>query len=124
MSKIKSILTYTCPRCRQTKMYKAPFMMSKPVDMHESCVLCGQKFEPEPGFYYGAMFISYIMSGFLFVGIALTLVFGFGWSFNSAMGLVVAIAILTFFKLMRISRSLWIHFIVKFDPNIISKAKI
>lgn len=117
MSRIKSILTYTCPNCRKFKMYKVPFMMSKPVEMHDSCEVCGQKFEPEPGFYYGAMFISYIISGFLFVGIALTMVFAFGWTFNAAMGLVLIIAILTFFKLMRISRSLWIHFIVPYNPS-------
>ncbi len=117
MSKIKSIFTYTCPRCRQTKMYKEPFEMSKPVEMNHSCEVCGQRFEPEPGFYYGAMFISYIMSGWIFVGTALILVFVFKWSFEAAMGLVFVFAIITFFKLMRLSRSMWIHFVVKFDPQ-------
>lgn len=117
MSKFKSIFAYTCPKCRQTKMYKEPFNMSKPVEMNKSCEVCGQVFEPEPGFYYGAMFISYILSGWIFILLALLFVFGFKWSLELSMGVVVVFAILTFFKLMRISRSLWIHFIVKFDPE-------
>ena len=117
MNYIKSVLNYNCPRCRKFKMYKEPFLISKPVEMHRNCEVCNQRFEPEPGFYFGAMFISYIISGFLFVGIALTLVFAFNWSFNAAMGLVLFIAIISFFKLMRISRSMWIHFIVNYDPN-------
>lgn len=100
-------------------MYKEPFEIAKPIEMHSKCAICQLRFEPEPGFYFGAMFISYIMSGFLFVGIALTLVFAFGWTFNASMSLVLVIAILTFFKLMRISRSLWIHFMVKYEQNYI-----
>ena len=96
-------------------------MMARPVDMFKSCEACGQRFEPELGFYFGAMFISYIMSGFLFVGIALTLVFAFGWTFNAAMTLVFFIAVITFFFLMRVSRSMWIHFIVKYDPSFIKE---
>ncbi len=85
--------------------------------MNESCEHCGQKFEPEPGFYYGAMFISYILSGWIFVGTALLLVFASGWSIEAAMGIVIVIAVVTFFKLLRLSRSLWIHLIVKYDPD-------
>lgn len=92
--------------------------MSKPVDMNHSCEVCGQVFEPEPGFYYGAMFISYILSGWIFILLALLFVFGFNWSLELAMGVVVAFAVLTFFKLMRVSRSLWIHFMVKYNPEI------
>jgi hypothetical protein len=27
--------------------------------MHENCSICGTKFEKEPGFFFGAMFVSY-----------------------------------------------------------------
>jgi uncharacterized protein (DUF983 family) len=92
--------------------------------MKHSCEVCGQRFEPEPGFYYGAMFISYIFSAWVFVGTALLLVFAAGWSLEAAMGVVLALAIITFFKLMRISRSLWIHLMVKYDPKWKFKSKI
>ena len=124
MGKLKSILNYECPRCRQTKLYVEPFEMSKPVNMKHSCEVCNQRFEPEPGFYYGAMFISYIFSGWLFVGTALILVFAVGWSLEAAMGVVVAIAVITFFKLMRLSRSVWIHMMVKYNSKWSDKVSI
>ena len=36
--------------------------------MHKTCPYCGQKFEVEPGFFIGAMYVSYAMS----VGLLLT----------------------------------------------------
>ncbi|MFT7032909.1 MAG: hypothetical protein ACJA2S_001410 [Cyclobacteriaceae bacterium] len=30
--------------------------------MYKKCTVCNLTFEPEPGFYYGAMFISYAIS--------------------------------------------------------------
>ncbi len=117
----KSVFTYQCPRCRQTSLFKKPFELSKPLAMNDSCEVCGQKFEPEPGFYFGAMFISYILSGWIYVLLALMLVFGFGWTFNSAMVVVLIFAALTFFKLVRFSRSIWIHLMVKYDPQYVKK---
>lgn len=83
--------------------------------MNEKCPVCEQNFEPEPGFYFGAMFLSYIVSGFLFLVPALILVFGFGWSANGAMLFVLVFAAIIYFKLMRTARPLWLHINVKFD---------
>lgn len=117
MEALKSVLEYKCPKCRQSKLFVEPFEMSRPVNMRYSCEICGQKFEPEPGFYFGAMFISYIFSGWIFIGTALFLVFAVGWSLEASMAVVVALAALSFFKLMRLSRSLWIHMMVKYDQK-------
>jgi hypothetical protein len=45
--------------------------------MHQHCPLCGASFEPEPGFYFGAMFVSYAMSVTIFavVGVFLYVFF-------------------------------------------------
>ncbi len=98
-------------------MFKEPFQLSKPLDMHKNCEVCGQDFEPEPGFYFGAMFLSYILSGWFLLVPALVLVFIFDWSVNGTMLMVIAIAALTYLKFLRFSRSLWIHIVVKFDKR-------
>lgn len=116
-SLFNSMVTYHCPKCRQTKMFKAPFKLDSPLAMNKICPHCGQDFEPEPGFYFGGMFLSYIMSGFLFLAIALTMVFGLGYSVNQAMFVVVLVGILLFFKILRFSRSLWIHMMVRYDKQ-------
>lgn len=84
--------------------------------MPDTCTHCSQKYEPEPGFYYGAMFISYIFSGILWLSIVLTLVFAFHWSVEAAMGLVIGLALISHLYFFRLSRSIWIHMIVKYDP--------
>jgi len=114
---INSIFSKKCPRCRQTKLFVEPMMLSKPLEMNDRCSVCGQNFMPEPGFYYGAMFISYILSSFFFLFIAGVTIIYFNFTVEGAFGLIVFIGIFLFLWLMRISRSLWIHFMIKYDKN-------
>jgi hypothetical protein len=45
--------------------------------MHNDCLHCGASFSPEPGFYFGAMFVSYALTVGLFIVVGLTLYFLF-----------------------------------------------
>lgn len=57
-----------CPRCRQGHMFKYPiYRIDKMTQMHKNCPLCNAPFEPEPGFYYGAMYISYAFTVAIFI---------------------------------------------------------
>lgn len=85
--------------------------------MKQSCDVCGQNYEPEPGFYYGAMFISYILTGWLFIIVGLTLAFGLGWTVTQTLVAVAILTILIHNLIYRLSRSLWIHFFVKYNPE-------
>jgi len=114
---LASCWKYTCPRCRKGDMFKAPLDVKKPLDMNPRCSHCNLNFTPEPGFYFGAMFISYIITAFLFLAIALFLVFYFKWSVNAAMAIVIVVGLLIFLKILRISRSIYIHMLVKFDAE-------
>lgn len=117
LSWLGSCWSYKCPRCRQSRMFKEPLDVKKPLDMHVGCSHCGLNFEPEPGFYYGAMFISYIITAFLFLAIALLLVFYFKWSVNAAMIVVIIVGMLIFLKILRLSRSVYIHMLIKYDET-------
>lgn len=114
---LASSWAYKCPRCRSAGMFRIPLDIKKPLDMHANCEHCNLSFEPEPGFYFGAMFISYIITGFLFLAIALLLVFYFKWSVNAAMLVVIIVGLLIFLKILRVSRSLYIHILVRFEPE-------
>lgn len=114
---LSSCWQYKCPRCRQSKMFKQPLEIKEPLAMHKYCEHCKLDFEPEPGFYYGAMFISYILTAFLFLAIALTLVFYFKWSVNASMAIVILVGLLIFLKVLRISRSLYIHMLIRYDET-------
>ena len=72
---------------------------------------------PEPGFYFGAMFISYIFTAFLFLFVALVAMFGFNLSPTEAIGIVAIIAVLFFVYFFRLGRSIWIHINVRYRPE-------
>ena len=113
---IKSIFSYNCPRCREGELFVKPFKFSAPLKMNERCSVCNQKFEPEPGYYFGAMFISYIWTGFLFLGIIGFCMLVLGWGVNASFALLIFIAAVLYFWIARISRSIYIHLDVRYDP--------
>jgi uncharacterized protein (DUF983 family) len=115
MSKLSSIFRMTCPRCRQGEMFHKLEVLH-PLKMHKQCSVCGQRFEPEPGFYYGAMFISYIFIGFFSLGLVGLCVFYFHLSVEYSFLILFAFLAIMFLWNLRFSRSIWIHLVVKYDP--------
>ena len=74
-SKLSTIVTLKCPRCREGNMFKYPFL-TKPhkfSKMHDSCPHCSQNFHPEPGFYIGAMYFSYAFNVAIIITLFITL---------------------------------------------------
>lgn len=114
---LTNALLKKCPRCQEGDLFIKPFEFTKPLNMPEKCPVCHQKFEPEPGFYYGAMFLSYIISAFFFLGIVGVCLIFFKLSLNMSMLVVLLIASLTYFFFLRMSRSLWINILVKYDAD-------
>lgn len=55
-----ALLNLKCPRCHRGHLFKySALSLTKFDDMYEACPECGQHYEPEVGFYWGAMYISY-----------------------------------------------------------------
>ena len=62
-SKLRAILEAKCPRCREGDMFEFPLSnIGKFSRMHIQCPQCDLRFEVEPGFFIGAMYVSYAMS--------------------------------------------------------------
>lgn len=85
--------------------------------MPKTCEVCGQKTEPEPGFYYGAMFMSYIITGFLYLGIVFALIKGLNFTVNQAFAALLLFVALSYVSTARLARSLWIHIMVSYEGN-------
>jgi uncharacterized protein (DUF983 family) len=82
--------------------------------MNTKCEKCGQDFEIEPGFYLGAMWVSYpFVIGFeivfLLIGLYILQLELF-WAFVFSTMLLLAISPL----ILRIGRSLFIHLNVRY----------
>ncbi len=74
-----AMLALRCPRCHQGKLFSyAATNLTKFTDMPAECPVCGQTFEPEPGFYFGAMYISFgfAVGTFAVVGVLLNYLAG------------------------------------------------
>jgi len=90
--------------------------------MNERCPVCGQPTDIEVGFYYGTSFVSYtlcivITIAFLFLW---WLTIGFSFDDNRFfwwIGIDVALLIVLQPWLMRLSRSLWISWFVRYNPD-------
>lgn len=121
-SKAGAILNLSCPHCRQGDLFNTPtFSFKQPFDMKKKCEVCDQNFMLEPGFYYGAMYVSYgFVGGFSLAFIAL-FHWVLGWSINSSFALLLAISALFFVYLFRLSRSFWLGVHVKYESQARSK---
>jgi uncharacterized protein (DUF983 family) len=120
---IKIIWNYKCPRCRVGDIFVKPFNLTDPLNMPEACPECGQKTEPELGFYYGAMFLSYMIGIWFLIIPALILVLYFKWSAGAATAVAVLIEVLIYLRLLRVARSVWLYMNVKYDPELSEKIK-
>jgi uncharacterized protein (DUF983 family) len=113
VSKLQAVFGGLCPRCRQGKIFRNPFYSLTGFDkMHEHCPHCGLRYEIEPGYFIGAMYVSYAVSG----GVALFLTFLLFFVFNDPstwiyltviVGSIVLMAPISF----RIARVVWLHFV-------------
>ncbi|MDN5202832.1 DUF983 domain-containing protein [Fulvivirgaceae bacterium BMA10] len=78
-SGLEAIIKAKCPQCREGNMFQYPLIrVDKFSKMNTYCPNCKLRFEVEPGFFIGAMYISYAFSIgiFLILGLSLYHIFG------------------------------------------------
>lgn len=110
-----AVLRGLCPRCGAGRIFRGPIFWLSP--MNETCAICGLKFEREPGYFLGAMYISYAMAVpllLLFLGLFLWLTH---WDWDTIL-LVSALCLLPFAPLLTLlARVLWIYIDRRVDPG-------
>ena len=122
-----SIISMRCPRCRRGPMYKDPnayhkLSLKHISDMHEHCPVCQQKYDMEPGFWYGTGYVSYALAVAVSVAsfIAWWVLIGVSVSDNRVMWWFISNSVLLIVAqpwLMRLSRVIYIRFFVSYDPD-------
>ena len=118
-SKLNSILTGTCPRCQNESMYldKNPLHFSKLLKMNEKCSHCGLKYQIEPSFFYGAMYVSYGLNVALGVAAFVISYLIFNSSLKIAFIAILASNLVLFPFVLRWSRNIYINMFVSFDKK-------
>ena len=111
-----------CPRCRKGKMFVHPaHNLLRFNAMHEECPNCGVRLQPEPGFYQGAMYVSYGFTILLMVIISLILYY-FAGDPNEWIYITVVIAVMLLLVPLnyRYSRIVFLYLFggLKYDPSL------
>jgi len=113
-----------CPelrtRCHEGKLFKSGFSyrFSKITEMHTHCTHCKLKFEKEPGFFYGAMYVSYGLTVALWVAVGVAF-YVLSEKINPWLfmifGIVLLLALLP--GIFRISRAIWLTMFIPFEDK-------
>ncbi len=117
-SKGYAIFNMKCPRCHEEDVFHTgAWSFTRPFEMKDNCDTCKLNYMPEPGFYYGSMFISYIIWAWFSIILVGALVWLRGWSVEGAFVVLIAISVVFFVWLFRVSRTMWMAINFKFDPS-------
>ncbi|MFN5133919.1 MAG: DUF983 domain-containing protein [Chitinophagaceae bacterium] len=119
-----SIFSMHCPRCRRGKLFKdySAYNFKHTFDMHDECTVCKQKFDMEPGFWYGTGYVSYALAiafsvatfiaWWVLIGISINDNRIFWWLGTNSVLLVLLQPVL-----MRLSRTIYLYFFVRYDED-------
>lgn len=117
-TKIYSIVNNKCPKCNEGNFFEDsnPLHLKKVMKMRTYCPNCGFKYQIEPSFFYGAMYVSYaltvgfsIMTFILLYTLGLELLYIF-------IGIFIGLIVFTPITL-RLARLIYINIFVSYDPN-------
>lgn len=120
---IASVLLLKCPKCRQGDLFfnKKIYQYKGFFDMPRKCPKCGQDFQIETGFYYGAMYVSYAITIALIVAVFTALVVFNLFSIELFLLLDFIVLLISLPYVFKVSRSIWIALMIKYDPKAIEK---
>ena len=117
-TKLYSILKNKCPRCNEGNFFKDnnPLHLKNVLKTNERCPNCNFKYQIEPSFFYGAMYVSYGLTVGLSI-ITFLLLYFLGLDLiQTFIGIGIALVIFTPLTL-RFARLIYINIFVKYDPN-------
>ena len=118
-SKLYSVLFFKCPACHEGDFFLShPYDLTKAGDIYKSCSVCQTKFSKEPGFYYGAMYVSYAIA----VGLSLSIYLLFN-VFNYDISVELFLLVYSVFILLSspliyaLSKIIWANIFIKFHKK-------
>ncbi len=116
-----AMLQGNCPRCREGSIFPTSMLSyRKLTEVHNRCPNCNAVLNPEPDFFYGAMYISYAFSVALVVNVLIILNYFFDDPDLWVYVVTVLIANLVLIPgMQRYSKVLYLYGVGKlsYDPN-------
>jgi len=123
-TKLYSIVHFSCPRCQESPLFvnPNPYVYNDMAKIYENCPVCGNKHEIEPGFFWGAMYVSYAFS----VAISVTVFLIYHVLFSSfpfsyfVVALILA-QLLSYPVFFRLSRVIYLNFFINYKADAAQK---
>ncbi len=115
-STLVDILRQRCPRCRRGNIFVSSVFLGFP-KMHERCPVCLLRFEREPGYFLGAMYISYGLAVLIIALIAASFWAVTDWWITKDTIWAVVLFLPMAPAITYFSRVLWIYLDQTFDPD-------
>lgn len=122
-TKLYSIFFGACPKCHHESMYQVrnPYQISSTLRMNSACSNCGTKYQIEPSFFYGSMYVSYGVS-IAFAVAAFVISYLFLNSSLLTAFIAIVITLIVFIPIiMRLSRNIWINLFMSYDKDLAGK---
>ncbi len=118
-SKLYSITKMKCPQCQEGDFFVShPYDLRHAGEIHEHCSVCGLKYSKEPGFYYGAMYVSYALGVAVFVTLWVVMNLFFSrLSTAWQIFMIIFISLLITPYLYALSKIIWANFFIRYDRN-------
>lgn len=118
-SRIYSILAMKCPRCHEGDIFETKNPYNKMSAIHKNCPHCELRYEKEMGFFFGAMYVSYMLNIALFVT-CIVAYFVLLDQYISGTLLMIIYVLLTIVLMpvyYRLSRTIWLNFFNSYEPE-------
>jgi uncharacterized protein (DUF983 family) len=124
-TKLNSIITGTCPRCQEERMYvdRNPYNLTRIYKMHDHCSHCGLQYQLEPSFFYGAMYVSYGLT--VAIGVAAFIISKvlIGLELTQSFIAIIITLIVTMPVTARVARNIYINMFVSYDKDAAKKQR-
>jgi uncharacterized protein (DUF983 family) len=116
LATVGDILRQRCPRCRAAKIFRYSIFRGFP-KMHDRCPVCDLKFDREPGYFLGAMYVSYALGIGIVALIAALLWWITGWWIAKDTIWAVVLFLPLAPTITLFARVLWIYLDQTIDPE-------
>jgi uncharacterized protein (DUF983 family) len=118
-SKLYSVIHKKCPQCHEGDFFVSGSYDLKHIgDIKENCDKCGLKYEKEPGFYYGAMYVAYGLAVATFVTFWVSMNLFFDQvSIGIQIGVIVTAIIVLGPYLYVLSKIIWANMFISYKKD-------
>lgn len=122
-TRLGAVIGNRCPTCFEGKLFKSrAYDLGQMSQMIARCEICQEDFEREPGFYFGAAYISYALTVAMWIALYVALTCFDWWGVMSFhlfediplflwTGIALLMSMMPLF--LRLSRSIWLHMFTK-----------